>query len=343
MSLLLLEGFDDGEWDSRWSTFSVATGVGTNDAPIGQSFITDRDVELKWTLPTGSADDTVTVGFWCKLEATIISTAAEGNAPFRYRDGSTIHLNGRVTATGAIAMYRGSTLLGTSDAIFTAGSAVAHYIEIQMTIHDSTGAITIMADNTEVLALTGIDTQNGGAAEINVIEFHEGTDDKTRIQISDIYVTNEVGDSPYNSFLGPLIVETLFPDGNGTDSDFTGSDADSTDNYLHVDESPTHDSDTSYVESTTNTNRDTYTFGALVSTTGALRGIMATAVAKHGGGGDNILMSTRPIATDHDSSAYALTAAYAPVDHVWQISPETSSAWTIAEVNDSEFGIENTS
>ena len=55
--------------------------------------------------------------------------------------------------------------------------------------------------------------------------------------IDDIYVCT--GDDP---FLGDIIVETLYPNGNGTVNQWVGTDANSVDNYLLVDDQNTSDS-----------------------------------------------------------------------------------------------------
>ena len=69
----------------------------------------------------------------------------------------------------------------------------------------------------------------------------------------DVYLMAGTGDE----FLGDCTVATLLPTGNGFVNQFVGSDGNSTDNYLLVDEQPP--SSTDYVGSATTGQQDLYT------------------------------------------------------------------------------------
>jgi hypothetical protein len=71
-----------------------------------------------------------------------------------------------------------------------------------------------------------------------------------------MYLLDTAGAAPYNDFLGDVRVIRMLPNNNGVSSQLVGSDGNSTDNYLLVDEMPVATSD--YVGSLTVGNRDLY-------------------------------------------------------------------------------------
>ena len=102
---------------------------------------------------------------------------------------------------------------------------------------------------------TGVDTQNGGVAQIDNIELH-GASSPDPV-FDDIYVLDDAG-SDNTDFLGDCRVETIFPDADGNENDFTASPAVS--NYLNVDDGGSPDDDTTYNWSATATDRELYAF-----------------------------------------------------------------------------------
>ena len=106
-----------------------------------------------------------------------------------------------------------------------------YYLEISVTIDDAIGEVHVRLNGstTDEVSYTG-DTKNAGTAtDIDAVRFAFSG------RIADVYVLNSLG-SMNNNFLGDVAVRTLIPDGNGTSSQLTGSDGNTTDNYLLVDE-----------------------------------------------------------------------------------------------------------
>jgi hypothetical protein len=131
------------------------------------------------------------------------------------------------------------------------------------------------------------------------------------------------------------------PDGNGNYSAWVGSDADSTDNYLHVDEDP-HDSDTSYVETDTATNRDSYTMDNYTLPTGfSVAAVIPMAIAKKvdAGGAVNIQLFTRESATDADSATKTLGTDY-QLHNDRQTTKPSGGNWDQTSINAVEVGVE---
>jgi hypothetical protein len=156
--------------------------------------------------------------------------------------------------------------------------------------------------------------------------------------IDDIYICDSAG-SVNNTFLGDSAIDVLYPDGNGNANQFTGSDADSTDNYLHVDEAQADD-DTSYVESSTSSHLDQYTFDNLASTPSLINGVIASTYAKKDDAGSRTgRLVCRRSSTNYEGSSFNPSTDYLYFDEVWEQDPSTAAAWTESNLNAAEFGI----
>ncbi|MHA2047204.1 MAG: hypothetical protein ACW99G_20625, partial [Candidatus Thorarchaeota archaeon] len=82
------------------------------------------------------------------------------------------------------------------------------------------------------------------------------------IYFDDIYIDDATGEPEPSAAPPPLRFYLMTPDGNGTHADWTGSDADKTDNYQLVDEVPANTGD--YVEATVSGLYDSYAMSNVV-------------------------------------------------------------------------------
>jgi hypothetical protein len=212
---------------------------------------------------------------------------------------------------------------------------------MKVTIANSIGANTCKVRVNEVdwiTVATGQDLQTTANATANGIKVRNGNS-AVIMQFDDIYICDGTG-GVNDDFLGDVKVVSLLPDGNGTTSQFTGSDADSTDNFLHVDETDTDD-DTSYVESSTAGHIDLYTFDNLASADTVHAVQVNNVVKKDDAGSRTVRAVTRPVATNFfGDSKSPSNGSYTNETHVYDVSPETSIAWTESEINGTEFGVE---
>jgi hypothetical protein len=139
---------------------------------------------------------------------------------------------------------------------------VWHYLEVDFEANKgSQGYVYLWLDG-ELHASTGpVDFYQ----DCNIILFGGTSSDTCDvIDFDDIYLTDFSGEPPYGR-LGPVDLFEIYPDGNGNSSQLVGQDANSTDNYLNVDESPPDDG-TTYNGSGTDGDKDTYSFDNLSGT-----------------------------------------------------------------------------
>jgi len=238
---------------------------------------------------------------------------------------------------GSITIERNTTVLQRSTK--TIRIACWQYIEFKWSISNSIAAdsCVLKINGVEYINLTaGTDTQNSTAAEMGYIIVNGFINYS---YYTDIYVCDLNG-SINNDFLGSIVVEALAPDGNGNTNDFVGTDADSTDNYLHVDETVV-DEDTSYVESKTVGDIDLYTYDNLSGTPTSIVGLAVRPIAKKPLGGNRVgKIITRINSTEYDGDMIYAGIEYKTAASIWELNPDDSAAWEAADVNGAEFGIE---
>jgi len=255
-------------------------------------------------------------------------------------DSATLHVDVRWTSANNIIFTRAGTQLGSG---FAASRDTWYYVELKVTISD-TGSYELRVDGSTVTSSGAADTRNGANASADRIQVGNSAGGAlgSGLRIDDLYVcdgTTGAGSNPCNDFLGDCRVQSRLPDGNGNSSQFDGSDGNSTDNYLLVDDADTAvDGDTTYVQSPDVGDKDTYTFQNLTPTSGAVFGVQALPYArKTDAGARSICSVARLSGTETDSANKALSTSYRYYPDIRETKPGGGD-WSISDVNSAEFG-----
>jgi len=230
-------------------------------------------------------------------------------------------------ATGYIVVQRGSTTIATSTLSVTFASW--SYIEAKVVIHDSTGSVIVHVNGTEFINFSG-DTRNAATGVINKVNFGEGSGVSL---YDDIYIKTGTGET----MLGDVRVDTIFPSGAGTTTEWTPS---AGANYENVDDDDP-DADTTYNSEDTPGSIDLYAFENMSAASGTIYAVQQTAICrKDDAGARTIKHITRPVSTNYLSDAKSIGDTYAGYLEIREVNPEDSAAWEIADVNGAEWGIE---
>lgn len=335
MTLLFMDGFDHyatADITKKWTTASIGSIASTSGRRGGGAVSLNSGTQSLSKAITSSG--TVIIGFAFK---TTTSTSVKLLTLF---ESTTAHITLQWNA-GYLKVYRGTdggTLLGTGTTSVTASSYT--YVEIKAKINDTTGTIDVYINGVADagLALSGIDTRNGGTAgTIDSVTFYNANTSQTGY-IDDIYICNNSG-ATNNSFLGDCRIDTILPSGDGNYTDFTPSTG--TAHYALVDESTPNTTD--YNSSATSGNRDSYTFPDLAGLSSqTVYGIQINAAAlKSDAGARSLGTMSRLSSTDKDGAGAALGTSQAYVSEIQETDP-ASAAWTEANVNAAEFGVKVT-
>lgn len=274
----------------------------------------------------------------CAVNLQTLPTPAMGKHFMRFMEGSTIHIALFATAAGGIAVYRGdfTTLLGTTAAFFSPTQWT--WLQVKVVIHDTTGSVEIRdASGSVLIALTGIDTKNGGTGYVDVVSVGHGGNSNVDTYFDDWHVWDTTG-SICNTWTNDTRIDHRLPTGAGTYAQFTAS---AGANYACVDD--VNYNATDYVESSVAGHKDTYAFADITHAPPSIFSVLVTAVAlKDDAGARSLKDLVRSGAADYAGSATTLNqGSYTRAVGIREADPATGVAWTQSGYNAAEFGFEN--
>lgn len=343
MSVLAMDSFDWNGGTFRTNRYTSVSGSPQfiNSSPMHEYsvFVNASNEYLNYDIGTQDGNILI-IGTYIRFSQIY----ASGFTPFLYVSGSvnfqcflSIH-----PTTHKLEVRNGNlALLGTGSHVIQYNTWYQIEWKIKVTNSTSAGECILKIDGIEDINLVGVDTQFRATNLVDLIVM--GTSSaSTDIQFDDFYVLDTIG-TYANDFIGPFVhIECLEPNGNGNSNDFVGSDANSVDNYLHVDEIAS-DEDTSYVESSTIGHKDSYTFDNLAGSVDSIMAIQTMTCHKKvsGAGARTAKHFIRRSAADYEGpTTYTLSdGTYKNDIELWVEDPSTAAQWIEADVNALEAGI----
>lgn len=337
MALILTEGFEtytndlapgvaSGKWTSasgEWRDDGTRTGV--------KNF---RNYSLRRTV-AGADEHATFIGGFSQIYGYAIDTPL---LSFNSDNNATTHVSLYRKSDGKVAIYVGATQVAITAAPALAGSTHT-YLEMVATLADAGGQVDIYknANPTPILSYTG-DTKNGGTKTVFDTFVFAGASYQ---YVDDIYAATGAGAAPYNARLGDVKIYPLLPNGNGNYSQLVGSDGNSIDNYLLVDEHPNSRNDADYVGSATNAQKDSYTYQDLAAASGTILEVTRMTFAyKSDAGAKSMRNFSRVSGIDYVTADFALSTATVGTQEMLKVNPATGNPWTVGEINAVEFGVE---
>ncbi|NMF98381.1 hypothetical protein GPA27_13400 [Aromatoleum toluolicum] len=331
MTLLFVDGFDHyatADITKKWTTSASASISAAAGRRAGGAAAIPANASSSMVKSGLGNAATLVVGF-----AYNPSGALNGSTTIcELRDAGTVQLFMRYNMDTTLSVVRGSTVLGTTSATFALSAW--HYIELKATIHDTTGSFEVRVNGASVLSATSQDTKNGSNAYVNEVALR--ANQYATSLFDDFYVCDTSG-SANNDFLGDCRVDTIYPTGDGTYSQWTPSTG--TSHYAMVDEAAPNTSD--YNAGANVGDRDSYTLGDLSALTNStVYGVqVSAAMLKDDAGAKSAAVFVRSGSTNGDGTAAALGTSQGYVRQVYETNPNGSVAWTEATVNAVEVGV----
>lgn len=339
MTIQMMQGFTTGASGANLGFGGTSGITETSNGRFsgGRIRIGGGNGSLNINVPTPRAKLGVHLG--------INTDAANSNSTlctFSETSGGTTHLTLSISSGGFLTLTQGNgTLLGTSSYHVTTG--VWFGVEVWLEVHDSTGVakLWVNGESTPSINFSG-DTKNGGSTgTIGNLSWFSSSGGNG-FYICDFIIYDDQGSVNNTAPLGDIRVESTFPSGNGNSSQFVGSDSNSTDNYLLVDETP-FNSDTDYVESANIGDKDTYAFANVTPTAGNVLAVQARLIAKKTDAGTREIKPVyRLSTTEVDGTVYPLNGSYEINFKDVQETKPGGGAWSITDVNNAEFGVKVT-
>jgi hypothetical protein len=211
---------------------------------------------------------------------------------------------------------------------------VWNYIEVSCTLDPTAGELLININDGLALSLTGVNTGTGVFSR--VVFNINGVGGEDNYTIDDVYITNGAG-SVETGMLGDLAVVAIRPSGNGDESQLVNDNGNSTDNYSYINSAGYQT--TTFVESPTAGDEDTYDMSALPYATGVVLGVQTVMLTnKNNTGARTFAPVIRESGTDHVGTPVYLGTGVSYQQEIFEEDPGTSAQWTIAGVNDAQFG-----
>jgi hypothetical protein len=288
------------------------------------------------------ADTTAIVGCAHVKSANNIGTLGQGL--LSVLDVATPQVTVRLNPDMRLSVVRGAhdgTVLGTTTTALSTG--VWAYLELQTTIHPSSGTAALYINGVSALSLTGVNTRATANTSWNGVLMGSRTSASNTYIVSagsdddydDLYICDGSGSAPWNTVLGDVRAVRLLPTSDGANTGWTTSTGST--HYALVDEVGPND-ETDYVSTTTTSAKDTYGFEDLPSGV-TVYGVQVNICARKTDAGTSTLTAvTRHSGTDYDATAQPLGTSYAYASFVLQTNPGTSAQWIESGVNGAEWG-----
>lgn len=125
-------------------------------------------------------------------------------------------------ATGNFQFVQGSTVLAaTSAPIFLAADGNWHYIEVRAVIDPASGLMELRVDGVVVLTVSGVNTRTSSNSSYSSFAIQSPNDIASGIFVCDIYMLDNSGASPWNTYLGDQKVFYAAATANAGPNQFT--------------------------------------------------------------------------------------------------------------------------
>lgn len=325
----------------RPGEINVISGASTGRDGVGQSLsMSGSNAQShKFSIPARSR---IFYGVAINVTSGIFGATGSANPGIVLRgdSGTVDHLTLNWDVNGRVHLRRGSpngAVIATSSHTPLV-SGTWHYYEIEATVADAGGVCKVRLDGVEVINFTG-DTKNGGT-NTTIDQVHIGNLAVTpTMLLDDEYLNDDTGPAPHNTYWGDVSIRESRYNGNGAINQLVGSDGNSVDNHLQVDEVPYNTTD--YNGSATPGQQDLYAVADISGATTVLAVQQHVYVAKTDAGARSIKTLMRAATGTIASSAETpLSTTYAVVDGPIRTTDPDNAALTQANINSAQFGVE---
>lgn len=277
---------------------------------------------------TVSLQTDLTVELSMFQNGALTTSSNDGRFLRLFQDG-TEQISCIIRVDGRISVFRGNNAVFLTDTpVGFVGPSRWDRLGVRIVFGDSPNGEVHVWSNGTTHSATGLDTLVSGAG-CNNVNFLGGGASTTRVD--DPIIHNG------SSFIGDVRIYELKPTADTATADFTTSSG--LDHYALVDDD-VHDSDTTYVESSTATDQDIYTLEDLPANANTVKAVINDVVAKKDDAGARSVRTIVKSNTDTVTQDHALTTDYQHYLSIHETDPQGGGAWTVARVNAAEIGVE---
>lgn len=340
MAGLFCDSFDSyqtAQITRKWTTKYQAPLIVTPGRCGGQAikFPTISNV-YKGVTPVG-ATPSGTAGFACYIETTLNGTTlfAVGRTGIGGNDQFTVRYDPH---SGALVVYNGNSELQAQTSTDAVREGEWFFLEVQWTIHNTTGAIKIHVNEVEVLSATGLDLEYSSSPDHTWDSVGLVGSANTIWYADDFYVLDDSGAAPCNTFLGDCRVQAVYPISAGANSDWAPHGA--AENWDCVDDDDAShviglpDDNATYVEGSNVGEKDTHVYSEADLASGTIFWVQTAIMAeKMDTGVRSIAAVMRQAGLDSvGANRNPSYLSYNDQIEVFQTNPRTGVAFVVADV-----------
>jgi hypothetical protein len=317
---------------SRWGTGKGMRYFGSQTGSGAWSVVATRQFDFQSAWYCGAALRLVTAPF---------GQATPGCEVFSLLDGASYVFELRINTSGLLYVSRNGTVIATDTVVVP--NAQFAYVEFGVVIHASTGSYTVRVDGTTRLSGSGVNTSGTGVARANTVRHSLNGDGGSsfatggEIRWDDMYIADGSG-SGVNGLIGDCRPVELLPTANGTLSDWSQTGGTGGSPYTAVNDTP-NNGDTSYLSSGTVAQRTTLGYPAAPA--GTVKAVILAPWIRKDDANTHTVAARMYRSGTESTSAQTVqpSTAYTVQQIVMETDPQTGSAWSVANVNASEFGL----
>jgi hypothetical protein len=342
MALQFMTGFDFYDQTQTGRVWTLAQG-GNSLVPGrfgGRGWVFNNETaHLSTLIPAAS---TTVVGF------AMAAQYGDATNPILVLEDATLsrtspitQVDMRLAADGTFQFTRNGTILtSTPPFVFTFSTLTTtawNYIELKTFINNGAGFVDLRVGGQTFLNATGLDTQYTGNNYVNMVRFQPFANSGAyQMKLDDIYIVDDTGSSPNNTFLGECRVQTQFPTANGETSNFSVIGA--ANNWQAVKETVSDD-DATYVRSGVVGNVDDYMMGT-VALTGTIYGVQLNLTHRKDDVGTRTITPTiKSGGFFYEGALFPCQSNYTVAQTLWPLEPHANATWTNVSVNALTAGI----
>lgn len=235
-----------------------------------------------------------------------------------------VHTNGTFTVWGPNQTYLGACPINIEIGVF-------HYFEMKAYSDQTNGTVEVRMNGCPVLSLSTVNTMlSSPTSRVGIGDNTNPIYCSSLARVDDFYVCDGTGNTN-NDFLGPVRVETLWPDGDDdVNWTTTGNSANHYENVNLEERSGLTD----YVEEGSSNVLDLLTMDNTSVTWDDIHGVISWACAAYSGSGAGLQQVISSNGTTENSANISLTTTYVfDSPHIVEDDPDTGNSWNGTTIN----------
>lgn len=341
MAAIFYDGFDHyvtADVTKMWTSSSgtvLQVGPSFARAPSGQGC----------SVQTGGAGQALLKNFGATYTQGVIgfafyiptATGAASKVLLTVSDGGSEQISVRTNASAVLTVGKAGTPFAAGTGTTVISVNTWYYGELKYTIHNTTGLFGLHLNGAVEVATTAANqnTRTTANNQWNGLYFGNNGGSQAAFYIDDTY-TLDTSTGQNTDYLGPIRVWTGYAATPGTHTDFTPNGGTNVGNISE----PYEDGDTSFNQSSTANQIDSFNFAQLPASTGSIFSVADLVVARQDSGAQRTFSPMQRRSGDTVSATvFSTSTSWQMFMDIHDQDPENGpGAWTVSNFNATERG-----